>query len=275
MPPVDDVITQQQAWASSRGPIDAKGYFPTVGENLRADLSSAARTAFERGDGAELKDTPSRPAKMRALHSSSALVVNVFDYWRAPGATPLGTALGLNSDVQSIRFEAQFPTGLDGKPPNLDLALVLKDGFTVGIESKFTEWLHAKSPERAAFKPRYFPPADGLWESRDLHESQLLAQAMSDGATTYRHLDGAQLLKDALGLATQVGRKFSLLYLYFDWPCVEADLHRSEIQHFSSLVGSELRFHALTYQEVYGRLKTASDPADSEYLGYLRDRYFH
>jgi restriction endonuclease-like protein len=222
-----------------------------------------------------LKDTPVRPAKMRALHSSSALVVNVFDYWRAPGATRLGTALGLNSDVQSIQFEAQFPTGLDGNPPNLDLALVLKDGITVGIESKFTEWLHAKSPERAAFKPRYFPPATGLWDSRALHQSQLLAHAMSEGATTYRHLDAAQLLKHALGLATQVGSKFTLLYVYFDWPCVEADLHRSEIQQFSSLVGSELRFRPLTYQEVYGRLKALSDPADSGYIGYLRDRYFH
>jgi len=97
---------------------------------------------------------------------------------------------------------------------------------------------------------------------------------MSDRATTFRHLDAAQLLKHALGMDTQLRSKFTLLYLYFDWPCVEADLHRSEIQHLSHLVGSELTFRALTYQEVYGRLKAPSEPGNTEYLGYLRHRSF-
>jgi hypothetical protein len=274
MSPVDDIIARQRAWAVSRELIDTEGYLPTVEANLRADLSPAAQLAFERGDGAELKDSRTRLAKMRALHSSSALVVNVFDYWPTRDTTRLGAALGFNSGIQSIEFEAQFPTGLDGNPPNLDLALVLSEGITVGIESKFTEWLHAKSPQRAAFKPKYFPKANGLWESRGLRQSQALAQAMSDGVKLYRYLDAAQLLKHALGLATQLAGKFALLYVHLDWPCPEADLHRSEIQDFSSLVGSELRFRALTYQEVYKRLSTRADPVDEEYLAYLGGRYF-
>ena len=250
------------------------GYLPTVTANLLAALSTQTRQAFERGDGGELKDGASRPAKMRALHSSSALAVNVFDYWTSRDPAPLGRALELGSGVRSLRFEAQFPTGLDGNPPNLDLAVVLANGTTVGVESKFTEWLHAKSQPREAFKPKYFPDGPGLWQARGLRQSQALAQAMGNGEKLFRHFDAAQLLKHALGLTTQLGDKFALLYVFYDWPCAEAEAHRAEVQDFTSLVGPELRFRALTYQDLYRRLKSKAGAADGEYLAYLGRRYF-
>src|SRR5438309_8302770 len=125
MSATDDIIAQQRAWAASQGLADAAGYLSTVTANLRAALSPQARQAFERGDGGELKDRASRPAKMRALHSSSALAVNVFDYWTTSDPAPLGGALDLGLEVRSLRFEAQFPTGPDGNPPNLYLAVVI------------------------------------------------------------------------------------------------------------------------------------------------------
>ena len=274
MSATDDIIARQRAWAASQGLADAAGYLSTVAANLRAALSTQAKQAFERGDGGELKDTASRPAKMRALHSSSALAVNVFDYWTTRDPAPLGGALELGSEVRSLRFEAQFPTGLDGNPPNLDLAVVLANGTTVGVESKFTEWLHAKTQQREAFKPKYFPDGKGLWQARGLRQSQALAQAMGTGATVFRHFDAAQLLKHALGLATQLGDKFAILYLFYDWPCAEAEAHRAEVQDFASLVGSEVRFRALTYQDLYRRLKSKAGAADGEYLAYLGRRYF-
>src|SRR5260370_1524535 len=208
MSAMDDIIAQQRAWAASHGLADAAGYLSTVAANLRAALSTQARQAFERGDGGELKDTASRPAKMRALHSSSALAVNVFDYWTSRDPAPLGGALELGSEVLALRFEAQFPTGLDGNPPNLDLAVVLANGTTVGVESKFTEWLHAKTQQRETFKPKYFPDRPRLWQARGLRQSQALAQAMGSGAKLFRHFDAAQLLHHALGLATHLRGKF-------------------------------------------------------------------
>ena len=205
MSATDDIIAQQRAWAASQGLADAAGYLSTVTANLRSALSPQAQQAFERGDGGELKDTASRPAKMRALHSSSALAVNVFDYWTGRDPAPLGGTLDLGGDARSLRFEAQFPTGLDGNPPNLDLAVVLANGTAVGVESKFTEWLHAKAQQREAFKPKYFPDGAGLWQARGLRQSQALAQAMGSGEKVFRHFDAAQLLKHALGLATQAG----------------------------------------------------------------------
>ncbi len=59
---------------------------------------------------------------MHAVHSSSVLACNVFDYWRAKDLGLMGQALGIESLIERITFEAQFPTGLPGSPPNLDVA---------------------------------------------------------------------------------------------------------------------------------------------------------
>ncbi|MEP7247187.1 MAG: hypothetical protein ABI885_26365, partial [Gammaproteobacteria bacterium] len=147
-----------------------------------------------------------RRAKMSALHSSAALAVNVFDYWseRSPGL--LVTALGLNGPAAPIEFEAQFPTALDGIPPNLDVAIRFHSGAVIGIESKFTEWLAPKSPNKEHFRDKYFDvgeAAGGLWTSAGLPKCQKLAEAVHAKATRFRYLDAAQLLKHALGLATQ------------------------------------------------------------------------
>ena len=69
------------------------------------------------------------------------------------------------------------------------------------------------------------------------------------------------------------GPDFSLWYLYYDCLGQRSDAHKREIQSFANRVGEEIRFKALTYQDVYHRLKE-SDQADSEYLDYLQTRYF-
>src|SRR5688500_7991905 len=76
------VLAQQRAWAMGQGlDIDSASYLNTVDVNLRQPLSEELRLAFSRGDGGELLDTAKKRANMRALHSSSALAVNVFDFW--------------------------------------------------------------------------------------------------------------------------------------------------------------------------------------------------
>ena len=72
-----DIIKDvQRAWAESNGKhFDARGYVYDVQDNFRKALSTRARDAFGDGAGSELK------GKMKALHSSSALAANFFDYW--------------------------------------------------------------------------------------------------------------------------------------------------------------------------------------------------
>lgn len=148
----EELLTRQRAWATNAGmAVDTRGYLPSYTANLRKPLSLAAKASFDIGSGSELRDGKTRPAKMRALHSSSALVVNVFDYWCERDTSPLMEALEVGAATEPPHFEAQFPTGLQGVPPNLDVAICLRSGITLAIESKFCEWLTPKSLAKPSF----------------------------------------------------------------------------------------------------------------------------
>lgn len=268
------LLHQQRQWAESVGLApDARGYLETVEENLFQPLNKSTRTAFENGSGSELRDTASRPAKMKALHSSSALAVNFFDRWVGKDTSILRAALGLDSEIVAIKFEEQCPTGLPGNPPNLDLALELADGNLIGIESKFSEWLTKKSKRNTPFKPKYFPEGRGLWKERSLPCVQRLAEAIHDGRESFLYLDAPQLLKHTLGMATQLGDRFALFYLYFDWPGTESKAHSQEINRFGALVDSGIRFMATSYQDLFSSLNKKRG-IDESHMSYLRARHF-
>ncbi len=276
----------QKRWAESRGlhfRADYSYYLDSVEAGLWKPLSDCARKAFEEGGGGELKDG-SRPAKMKALHSSSALEVNFFDYWTTRDKAPLLKAMGIDGDsAESLCFEAKFPTSLRGQPPNLDVATKLCSGDTIGIESKFTERMTkktkaTKSSER--FAEKYFPCR--LWEYQKLPECQRLAEEVRDGIQNgeylFNFLDVEQLLKHALGLATQLGDKFRLYYLYYDsCTCERSKAHKKEIDDFAARVGDEIRFRAISYQKLYHRLPdvTEGEEGYKPYIDYLGERYFN
>lgn len=268
-----EVLAQQKRWAQTQGlHPDSRGYLASYEANLFQPLSNAALLAFSSGSGNELRGSADRPAKMSALHSSSALAVNVFDYWAAQSELIL-TALGLRTGGVSLHFEKQFPTGLDGNPPNLDVAIRWADGTWLGIESKFTEWLTPKPPTKEHFKPKYFPGNKPLWGAWGHDRCQKLAMLISSGQTPYRYLDAPQLLKHALGLAC-TGSEFELMYIYFDVPGPESELHKSEIEDFAGRIAGDFPFHVRRYQELYERLSMAAAPPHAAYLQYLRTRYF-
>lgn len=261
------ILERQRLWAVEAGHTpDSRGYLGAIDENLWAPMSSRTRAAFQNGSGSELK------TKMRALHSSSALAVNFFDYWSRRDAKPLADALGLPLAIAVIDFEAQQPTGLDGNPPNLDLCLTLTTGHTIAIESKFCEWMSRKSTGKEHFKPKYFPEGQELWDRVGLPQCQRLAADVRNRSDLYVYLDVPQLLKHSLGLATQMKDRFDLYYIYFDCPCREAAAHRGEIDRFATRVGSEIRFKALTYQDVFRKLRATGTASD--YVNYLKARYF-
>lgn len=269
------LLDQQRHWAESIGlAADSRGYLNTVEANLLRQLSDSTRMAFENGSGSELQDTPSRPAKMKALHSSSALAVNFFVGWMERDTSILAEALGLDSEISAIKFEEQFSTGLDGNPPNLDIVLELADGNIVGIESKFSEWLTPKSKSTVPFKPAYFPDGQGLWEARSLPAMQQLVEAIASEEQSFRYLNAPQLLKHALGLATQLSNPYSLFYIYYDSPGKESETHYEEIQHFGSLVDSSLRFKAVSYQDLFSSLRNKGS-VEEGYMNYMRARYFN
>ena len=265
----DIIKNAQKAWARSNGiSFGSKGYVCYAQVNLWKPLSCRTRNAFEKGAGSELK------GHMRALHSSSALAANFFDYWADRDKALLLWALGIKDDsVKSLDFEAQFPTRLGGTPPHLDVAMTLDSGCVIAVECKFTEPLGRSTRGKAKFKPSYFRSDGGLWVSVGLPECQTLAEELYENPHPFEFLDPGQLLKHALGLATQCGDKFSLYYLYYDGAGDRSEAHKREIACFADRVGDETRFKSLTYQEVYSRLRV-SEQVEPEYLNYLGARYF-
>ena len=242
------------------------GYVRDIKDNLRKDLSYRARVGYEKGAGKELD------GDMRALHSSSALAANFFDYWTdREDKAPLLRALGIGViDVKSFDFERKFRNGVSrssSRWPHLDVAVTLSDGHVIAIEGKFTE------PYKSEFSPSYFPSNGGRWADKNLPWCQALPQELHERS----HLDSAQLVKHVLGLTNELGDDgFSLYYLYYDWPGEESKNHREEIERFCKRVGGELRFKALTYQQVYREIPPTDAPKSEygRYLTYLCERYF-
>lgn len=270
------VLASQRCWAAAHGKhADERGYLDSYELNLASPMSATSLAAFSSGDGGEMKGRPGRPAKMSALHSSSALAVNVFDHWTNRDRSPLQRALGLPSVIVRVDFECKCATGLSGNPPNLDVALPLRDGTVLAIESKFTEWMTAKRPRLPDFATKYLSRERRLWEVRGLVRCQRLAEAVADGSEQFRHLDVLQLLKHALGLATCYPGRFSLGYCYAYQSGPKQELHAAEVQRFDDFVGPEIQFRPLDYKTLIERLADAcgAQPEHLAYVTYLQARY--
>lgn len=262
----------QDRW--SRGcPRDTKWthYVAKPEDNLfLGRLRQETEAEFRAGDGAELSDARTRPAKMRALVSSSALAVNFFDAWRDADKGHLAEPLGFHGEVTALRFEFR-PKGYPVKPrsPNLDLLLTLADGRYVAVESKFTE--PYRGPAGSWLSEKYFPTSQRLWNAVDLPAAQRLADTLRP---RWRHLDVPQLLKHMLGLASDSDGASTLLYLWYDTGLSDADSHRAEVALFAEQVrGDRITFLSQTYQAVFDVLSPASNPTVG-WHAYMKDRYF-
>jgi hypothetical protein len=241
--------------------IDSKGYLKDLTHNL---LPNVRLEQFEhdliQGSGDELG------WKFRAVHSSSALVVNTF----APlKETPSELNLIDINGFESIRLEKKLPTGLSGTPPNVDL-IAENDTDVVAVESKFLEYFVLKKP---IFKKTYakenLPKAEDKWLD--------LINRFRDSSP--RYLDVAQLIKHYLGLrnATEyVNHNITLLYLFWEPKNTEQfDLfkkHRDELKEFSEdIAGTSIRFVYRSYPELWSEWE--GQGVMGEHLDNLRKRY--
>jgi len=269
-----EILRHQQIWAANHNiEVDRSGcYTKTLDANLFQRMHTDTLADFQRGSGDELGEN-GRRGKMQALHSSSALAVNFFDYWRGLSLTWLVDAMSLSSKPASLCFEKKFPTRLPGIPPNLDVALFLADGKTVAVESKFTE-TYVQANHKEPFKDSYFPAGDGLWLKRALPRCQGLAGRLQRRESRFEYLNAAQLLKHVLGLAQPGVGQFTLFYLWYAVPCDEATQHAKEVKEFTDEVGFELDFRALTYQELFSLARRDLGGEHQAYLSYVEERYF-
>jgi hypothetical protein len=272
--PREGVLARQLKWAREHHlDVSDNGYLEDLTDNLFAPLSPAARAAFESASGRELIGEANRPAKMLALHSSSALAVNVFDFWAERDLNRILAALEVVGTAASLSFEEKLPTGMRGTPPNLDVVISLTDGRLAGIESKYTEWMTPRGG-MAESLAAYCGEDTSSWSEAGLPQCHELVGRVNSAPTSFRWLDVPQLLKHALGLRRASAPGAALRYLYVDVPGAIADAHRQEVVQFSAAVGDEIGFKALTYQELLERIKPLDDREEVRYFSYIRDRYF-
>jgi hypothetical protein len=262
-----------RSWATRSGAtLDNDGYCSCADENLFGGLSAGARNDFERGDGSELGKAGAR-GKLQAVHSSSALACNWFDYWRNRDRAPLSRAFGVpRAFSELVGLEQKFSTRLGGIGPNLDVVLKCIDGTLFAIECKFME-PYAPSKGKTFLKAKYFHDGHHLWSDAGLPGCQAVAEALQAGTHQFKVLDVAQLLKHMLALALNAQR-WSLCCVWFEVPGAIAARHRDELNDFVLQIGGDAaHFSALTYQELFARMAPFLGQEHAEYGAYLRDRY--
>jgi len=282
------ILSKQIMWALNQGIalIGSKGqrgrqtYAPTLKQNLFEPLESEVRKSFERGDGNEINGNPDSPAKMQAVHSSSAMGVNIFQYWQKIGqATEIAAACGFcrkgDNISQKIVFEDKYP--IDGKrfrfAPNIDVVIHNSDSAKVkrfAIECKFTEAY--SSHGHSGLKEEYLKH-DSIWD--DIPRLHSLAKSICPDDNKFIHLHPAQLIKHILGLKSHFGKEgFRLLYFWYDVLGEEGATHQKEISAFAEKARADgIKFHAMSVQELIITLSNEYRLDHPQYIQYISERY--
>lgn len=266
---------KQLAWARrNHVEHDASGFVARLEDNLFQPLSDGALGEYKQGAGGELN------GNMRALHSSSALIVNLFDFWRRQdSAAAIFRACGLEvrGSGATIEFERVFPVaGVKGTPPHLDVVVSAPRGRVIAFESKFREPYPGGHKEKV--QAQYFNDP-GRWAH--LGELHKLAQRVSAGEAPFTHLHVSQFIKHILGLTsaypdrakgTFVG--FTFIYAWHDTPFDEGSAHRREIGKFAEMAAADgVDFRAITHQEILLNLASEAGASHRAYLDYITGRY--
>lgn len=314
------ILSKQQNWARRKGfelvpgtigSNGEKNYVNELNQNLFVPLSAESMTRYGNADGNETTDGEKRLAKMKALHSSSALVVNMFQYWQGKDLYPLLAAcklpttktitkvhenVGSKTDSRMVevskpleytdmRFEEKFEISPDKslfpRTPNIDV--LVHGDFDFAFESKFTEPYGGKHD---GLKAKYVED-ESLWDG--LPNLYKLAKEISPYNNKFRYLDAAQLIKHILGLKqtskrelrlgerkleVAVKRNFYLVYLWYDVLGRDGFWHQEEINQFAAIAEKDnIHFKAVTYQEVIANLSEYAYMGNEAYCDYLTERY--
>jgi hypothetical protein len=281
----DQIIAKQSEWAKNRsikligshGDRGKKVYTKSIDDNLFQTLYAATKEELKDGDGGELIGSIDKPAKIQALHSSSALGVNIFDYWRkSPDLSIITSSCGLVRTGSTLKGEIKFEQkfSIDDRfqyAPNLDVVVIPQSGRykAFAIECKFTEAY--SSHKHGGLDRKYFDKED-IWQC--LPAIKHLAQEISPTDNRFDCLHVAQLIKHILGLNRSFGHAhYRLLYLWYDALGEPGFKHRQEIKEFAEIVRSDgVIFHETTYQALLIRLAQHREE-HPKYIAYLTERY--
>lgn len=155
----------------SKGQRGRPAYTSKLDQNLFQQLEPDVRECFLKGDGGEIPKSQGSIGKMQAVHSSSALGVNIFQYWKKIDQIPaIAAACGLcqkgNMSPEKIVFEDKYAIDKTKfrHPPNIDVVIYNSDAARFNcfaIESKFTE---AYSPQGHQGIKKAYTNLGRIWE---------------------------------------------------------------------------------------------------------------
>jgi len=287
MTAIEHIKSKQIAWArtnaieltGSKGDRGAKVYTFFLNENLYEPMSCSTLEQFEQGNGNELlMGRDGTPCKMQALHSSSALGVNVFEYWKK-----LGDAVSIAVACKFVRkdsvapkmivFEEKYPISEErDHPPNIDVVIHNDDSSDVkrlAIECKFTEACRTHGGLDSFYLTKCFD----LWG--DIPNLKKLAESISPNDNHFQYFHAAQLIKHILGLKKKFDKhEFKLFYLWYDALGKAGAIHRKEVGKFGGIAKEDgIMFRSMTYQELIVRLCKTLSAKHGDYIQYLVNRY--
>ena len=223
----DYIELKQKEWAKREdfALVNDERYAKDYNDNLfEKTLYGKIKEQFETADGNELN------GKMAALYSSSALGVNVFQYFyklleqgNKEKANKILHALGVSRDkdieIKSISFEQKLHIG-NISTPNIDIIITTTNNKVFAIESKFREPYYY-TPSNYIQK-KYYDNND-IWNKltetkkyideldegfieieKDIIERETSIEEKEIGVKkifpTFKRLNAAQLIKHLLGL---------------------------------------------------------------------------
>ena len=280
----DYILSKQIQWAyrnnivliGSKGNRGRKAYTQKLDDNLFEPLMIEVQNNLKEADGGELTGNP---CKMQAVHSSSALGVNIFQYWKRINQVPaIAAACGFcstdNTSSQGINFEAKYPINEKfPRSPNVDVVInnSPESRFKVfAIECKFSEAYYSRT--HSGISPKYIE-LDKVWD--DIPNLLEWAKEISSDDKKYFYLHPAQLVKHILGLKEKFGKdKFRLLYLWYDTIGPESAKHHKEIDEFTKITKADgVYFHAISYQDLIIKLAKNYRKLHRGYIDYITGRY--
>lgn len=276
------IVEKQLQWAHNKkiilinNGIRSKSYYTKkLEDNLFDALDPDVKREFEKGDGGELCGNPQ---KMCALHSSSALEINIFYYWkRINQINKIAHACGFcnedNGNCRSINFEYKcFINKCFSRSPNIDVVINNSLGSKVkvfAVECKFSEAYSSRG--HLGLKQKYLK----LEEWAEMPNLLELAKSISPEDRIFNYLHAAQLIKHILGLTVNCGKDgFRLLYLWYDCLGEEGAKHKKEIENFIKITKADnIVFHTLSYQELIVALSNQNRSNHESYINYISSRY--
>jgi len=280
------ILSKQIQWTyrnnivliGSKGNRGCKAYTQKLYDNLFEPLMIEVQDNFKDADGGELTGNL-YPCKMQAVHSSSALGVNIFQYWKRINQVPaIAAACGFcntdNTSSQGINFEVKYPrSGKFPSSPNIDVVInnSPKSRFEVfAIECKFSEAYSSRN--HSGISPKYIE-LDTIWD--DIPNLLKFSKTISPDDNRFTHLHPAQLIKHILGLKEAFGKnKFRLLYLWYDTIGPESGIHHKEIDEFTEITKADnIHFHAMNYQDLIIKLAKKYRDTHRDYIDYISGRY--